>query len=60
MGIVMVILFFGLGFALLLSKEFVPGFDSQFRNIFAVMLLVYGGWRSWRIYTYYFQEKENF
>lgn len=54
LGFVMTLIYFFLGAYLLLDKSFLPGIPGEFRNIFAVMLLVYGGYRGWRVYADYF------
>ncbi|MCK6692042.1 MAG: hypothetical protein L6Q97_08060 [Thermoanaerobaculia bacterium] len=54
LGFVMTFIYLGLGAWLLIDKSFLPGIPADFRNIFAVMLLVYGGYRGWRLYADYF------
>jgi hypothetical protein len=39
---------------ILLDKSFLTGIPTEFRNIFAVMLLGYGVFRGWRVYSDYF------
>jgi hypothetical protein len=51
LGIVMTIFYLSLGSLLLWRKTFLPNIPIEFRNIFAVMLLVYGGYRGWRLYA---------
>lgn len=53
-GAVMAIFFIGFGAYLLIDKDFLPQIPAQFRNIFAVMLLLYGIFRGWRVYSEYF------
>ena len=53
-GFVMTVFYLGLGAYLLLNKSFLPNIPIEFRNIFATMLLVYGGYRGWRVYADYF------
>ncbi len=43
-----------LGSWLLLDKSFLAYIPADFRNIFAIMLLVYGIYRGWRIYADHF------
>lgn len=50
----MTIFYIGLGAWLLLDKSFLSGIPADFRNIFAIMVLVYGLYRSWRVYADYF------
>ena len=54
LGLVMTLFYLGFGAYLLLDKSFLPGIPSEFRNIFAIMLLVYGSYRGWRVYADYF------
>jgi hypothetical protein len=53
-GLSMTIFYIGLGAWLLLDKSFLSGIPADFRNIFAIMVLVYGLYRSWRVYADYF------
>ena len=48
-GIAMTVAYLGLGSLIFFDKTFLPGIPSDFRNIFAGMLLVYGAYRGWRI-----------
>ena len=54
MGLVMTIFYFVLGAGLLLFKTFLPGIPVDFRTVFAVMLLIYGFYRGWRVWADYF------
>ncbi|MBL7806411.1 MAG: hypothetical protein JNN28_01260 [Saprospiraceae bacterium] len=54
LGISMTVFYIGLGSWLLLDKSFIPDIQVEFRNIFAIMLLVYGAYRAWRVYADYF------
>lgn len=54
MGAGMAIFFVFFGAYLLLDKDFLPEISIQFRNIFAVMVLLYGIFRGWRVYSEYF------
>ena len=54
LGITMTVFYFGFGTYLLLSADALPNVPSDFRNIFAIMLLVYGSYRGWRMYKDYF------
>jgi len=54
LGFTMTIVYLGLGAYLFLDKTFLPNIPTEFRNIFAVMLLVYGSYRGWRLYADYF------
>lgn len=53
-GLSMTIFYIGLGAWLLLDKQFLPNIPLEFRNIFAVMLLIYGVYRGWRVYADHF------
>jgi hypothetical protein len=50
-GITMIAFYIGLGAWLLLDPTFLPAIPADFRNIFAIMMLVYGGYRGWRMYA---------
>ncbi|TNE67976.1 MAG: hypothetical protein EP344_01700 [Bacteroidetes bacterium] len=50
-GIAMTLAYVGLGSLILGDKSFLPGIPSDFRNIFAGLLLIYGSYRGWRIYA---------
>ncbi|MBK9335215.1 MAG: hypothetical protein IPM98_00995 [Lewinellaceae bacterium] len=54
LGFTMTIVYLALGAVLLLDKSLFPGIPGEFRNIFAGMLLVYGLYRGWRVYSDYF------
>ncbi|MCC6462753.1 MAG: hypothetical protein IT260_19960 [Saprospiraceae bacterium] len=54
LGFVMTAIYVCLGAWLLLDSSFLPGIPSEFRNIFASMLLLYGIYRGWRVYADYF------
>lgn len=54
MGAVMTLFFIFFGAYLLLDQNFLPDIHPQFRNIFAVMVLLYGVFRGWRVYSEYF------
>jgi len=53
LGASMTIIYIGLGAWLFLDQSFVPGIQTEFRNIFATMLLVYGVFRGWRFWQDY-------
>jgi hypothetical protein len=55
LGVAMTITYLSLGSLLLFRKDFLPDFASEFRNIFAAMLMIYGVYRGWRVYADYFQ-----
>lgn len=50
-GAAMTLFYLILGAMLLLNSAFLPGIPETFRHIFAVMLLVYGLYRGWRVYA---------
>ena len=50
-GVVMTIFYLGLGAWLLLDPTFLPAIPTDFRKVFAIMMLVYGGYRGWRMYA---------
>ena len=53
-GISMTIFYFALGLWLLLDKTFLSAIPIEFRTIFAVLVLIYGAFRGWRVYIDYF------
>jgi hypothetical protein len=53
LGAAMTLIYLALGTVLLLKPSFLPGIPTEFRNIFAVMLLVYGVFRGWRFWQDY-------
>ncbi len=55
LGTTMTLLYLGLGTALLVDKTLFEGIPVQYRNIFAVLLLVYGLYRGWRVYWDYYR-----
>ncbi|MBK8194422.1 MAG: hypothetical protein IPK76_14875 [Lewinellaceae bacterium] len=54
LGITMTLIYVALALWILLDKSFLTGIPTEFRNIFAVMLLGYGVFRGWRVYSDYF------
>jgi amino acid permease len=57
LGIAMTAFYVVLGSLLLFVKNFLPEVGTEFRNIFAGMLIVYGIYRGWRVYADYYQNK---
>lgn len=54
LGLTMTVFYIGLGAYLLLDPSFLPRIPSEFRNIFAIMLSIYGAYRGWRVYSDFF------
>lgn len=54
LGGIMTIFYLALGSYILVEKSFLPGIPADFRSTFAVMLLIYGAYRGWRVYADYF------
>ncbi|HMX40066.1 MAG TPA: hypothetical protein PK971_00145 [Saprospiraceae bacterium] len=52
-GAAMTVFYIVLGTALLAYPQFLPNIPTEFRHIFAVMVLVYGAYRGWRAYMDY-------
>jgi hypothetical protein len=50
-GIVMTCFYFTLGLLLLLRRSFLPNVPDEYRLVFSAMLLIYGGYRGWRVYA---------
>lgn len=55
LGFSMTFFYIGLSALLLLFPNFLSKIPEQFRNIFAIMLLIYGTYRGWRVYADYFR-----
>lgn len=53
-GISMTVFYFALGLWLLLDRTFLSGIPIEFRTVFAVLVLIYGAFRGWRVYIDYF------
>ena len=51
LGIVMTIFYVGLGAFILLNRAFLAHIQLEFRQAFAVMLIIYGVYRGWRTYA---------
>ncbi|MDX2281361.1 MAG: hypothetical protein NW218_17370 [Saprospiraceae bacterium] len=51
LGVAMTLFYLVLGSMLLIQKSFLPTIPETFRTIFAVMILVYGAYRGWRVYA---------
>ena len=56
-GIAMTTFYVVLGALLLFVKDFLPDVRTEFRNIFAGMLIVYVIYRGWRVYADFYQNK---
>jgi len=54
LGFAMTLFYIVLGTWLLLDKTFLSGIPADFRNIFAVLVLIYGSYRGWRVWADYF------
>lgn len=54
MGAAMAIFFVCFGAYLLIDRSFLSQIPTEFRNIFAIMVLLYGVFRGWRVYSEYF------
>ena len=55
LGVVMTLFYFGIGLFLLFNKTALPAIPSEFRSVFASMLLMYGAFRAWKVYNIYFR-----
>lgn len=56
-GIAMTTFYVVLGALLLFVKDFLPDVRTEFRSIFAGMLIIYGIYRGWRVYADFYQNK---
>ena len=54
-GTAMTVFYVVLGAWLLLDPSFLRGVPSEFRQVFAIMVLVYGSYRGWRVWADYHQ-----
>lgn len=54
LGIALTLFYLVLGTWLLADKNFLAGIPVEFRNIFAITVLIYGVFRGWRVYNDYF------
>lgn len=54
LGLSMTAFYFVLGSWILLDKSFLAYIPTEFRDIFAITLLVYGSYRGWRVYADHF------
>ena len=50
-GSAMTLFYLGLGSTLMINNSFLPSFTSEFRPIFAVMLIIYGLYRGYRLFV---------
>lgn len=49
-GVVMVLFYFGMGLYILFNPSFLYKIPKDYRTLFASLLLIYGAYRSWRLY----------
>lgn len=54
LGIALTLFYLVLGVWLLADKSFLEGIPVEFRNIFAITVIIYGVFRGWRVYNDYF------
>ncbi|MFN0215606.1 MAG: hypothetical protein ACKVT2_15220 [Saprospiraceae bacterium] len=54
LGLSMTTFYVVLGSWLLLDQAFLSYIPTEFRNIFAIMLIIYGTYRGWRVYSDFF------
>jgi hypothetical protein len=52
-GAALTLIYIVFGSGLLLFPSFMPGVPDTYRNIFAGVLLLYGIFRGWRVYSDY-------
>jgi amino acid permease len=57
LGVVMTAFYVILGSLLLFVKSFLPEVGTDFRNIFAAMLIIYGIYRGWRVYADHYKNQ---
>jgi hypothetical protein len=53
MGSIMVLTFLAVGVSLLLNFDFVKGVPESYRGFLGTVILLYGAYRGWRIYSDY-------
>ena len=49
-GLVMIVFYLGMGTYILLNPGFLYKIPAEYRTIFASLLMLYGAYRSWRLY----------
>jgi hypothetical protein len=54
LGLVMTVIYLCLGAYLFFKKGILTGIAPEFQNAFAILLMVYGVYRGWRVYADYF------
>ncbi len=54
LGGVMILFYLIMGGVLLAKPDWFPGVAIEILRIFGAMLLIYGGYRAWRLYSEYF------
>lgn len=58
-GVVMVIVYAGVGVLLLFVNMFFPNVPTVYKNILGVVTIIYAAYRIYRLYTFYNQIKIN-
>ncbi|MBK8555345.1 MAG: hypothetical protein IPL65_06010 [Lewinellaceae bacterium] len=51
LGVTMTLFYIGLGCYILLNKDFLGNIPADLRKVFAIMILVYGAYRGYRLYA---------
>jgi hypothetical protein len=54
LGAAMTIFYVVLGSWILIDPAFLPYIPDSFRNVFALLVLIYGSYRGWRVWADYF------
>lgn len=56
-GAIMTLFYLGMGGYIILNRGFLPKIPDQFRTFFGSLLVIYGVYRSWRLYEDHIRNK---
>jgi hypothetical protein len=57
-GVIMTLFYLGMGAYIIFNSGFLPKIPDQFRTLFGSLLIIYGVYRSWRMYEDHIRDKE--
>ena len=58
-GVIMVLIYFTMGIAVLSINAILPSWDVTYKMLFGILILVYAFYRIYKVYTYYGEAKVN-
>ncbi len=58
-GCIMILFYLGMGGYIFFNRDFLPKIPDQFRSIFSGLLVLYGVYRTWRLYEDHIRTKEE-